>query len=182
MTPDQRHRLEHLKAQSRKRVARADAGQYFRPLIPHLRRARYRCRSIGVKELSVTLSLITKLEGQDERLLWTHLKGAVRSVWQLPFEREHLFVQALGNLTSAGDRVVVAWHTHAAGLLAKAEDVARLAPLILDSAPVVWVVPFQGPPWIIEAAQFDREICFAPLSAGSVPKPWRGEPLPNVEV
>ncbi len=161
MQPSDRARLEARKQRLQAKLARARAGQYLRPLIPLLRQSGTRCSRVGVRALAPILAPVTALEGRGERVDWSRLPGAVRRVWTTRPERDALFRTALSELIRPDARVVVVWHPLSAGLRLRAEDADRLAPQILDAAPEVWVAPPDRPGWLIEAALFDQEVCYA---------------------
>ncbi len=161
MQPSDRERLEARKRRLQAKLARAREGEYLRPLIPVLRQSPVRASRLGVRALTPILAPVMALEGRGERVDWSRLSGGVCGVWTTRPERDALFRTALADLTRPDDRVVVVWHPLSAGLRLRAVDADRLAPQILDAAPEAWVIPADRPGWLIEAALFDQELCYA---------------------
>lgn len=163
MEISERNRLQFLKARMNRRRLRAQEGEYLRGVVPTLRAERVRCRRVNLPGIAQALGPITSLKARGERLDWSCLAGARCEIWNDRSDRDRIFRKAVETLSTPEERLVVVWHTHAAGLRIRAASANQWASPLLGASPLVWIVPDDSPRWVIEVARLDRELCFGPL-------------------
>lgn len=156
-------RLQFLKARLNGRLRRAQEGEYLRQVLPTLRAERVRCRRVNLPEINRALAPISSMKARGERPDWSCMSEARCEIWDDRSDRDRIFRKAVKILSTPEERLVVVWHSHAAGLRIGAASASRLASPLLDASPLVWIVPDDSPRWLIEVARMDRELCFGPL-------------------
>lgn len=159
----EQNRLQFLKARLNGRLLRAQEGEYLRQVVPTLRAERVRCSRVNLPGIGRALAPITSMKARGDRLDWSCSSEARCEIWDDRSYRDRIFRKAIEFLSNPEERLVVVWHSHAAGLRIRAASASRLASPLLDVSPLVWIVPDDSPRWLIEVARLDRELCFGPL-------------------
>jgi hypothetical protein len=164
-----RIRLEERKRLAQLRRSRAAVSAAFRAVAPHLRTHGVTCSKLVPERGRAALGDLASGPGRDERLLWDHVAGAVCATWADVRERDALLRDALAACAAPDRRVAVVWHPYEAALRLRAGDLAAHAGPVLDAggADTVWIVDAAGGDWLIEAAYWDRELCWSKFMPGA---------------
>ncbi|HEY0414191.1 MAG TPA: hypothetical protein VGD66_13735 [Allosphingosinicella sp.] len=164
MDEDRRARLAEKRRLAQLRRARATASAAFRGVAPALRAAGVKCSKLVPARCREALGPLTGGPGEDERLLWAPIPNGTCARWTSAADRDALLREALARCAAPDAKVAVVWHPYEAGLALRAADLAAQASPILDAGHggTIWIVAAQGGPWLIEAAFWDRELCWTP--------------------
>lgn len=155
----ERRRLAQVRAQ------RAALSGTFRAVAPVLRGRGVRCSKLMPERCRAALGRLASGPGRDERLLWKPIPNGICRGWETAAARDALLGEALAACTggAAGTAVAVVWHPCQAGLRLAAGELADHAGLVLGATgETIWIVAAESGPWLIEAAYWDRELCWTP--------------------
>jgi hypothetical protein len=162
MDEARRSRLTEKRRLAQLRARRAAESAAFRRVAPALRSAGIPCSKLVPERCRAALGDLTSGPGEDERLLWAPIGNGTCRGWESAAERDSLVREALAACTPPEARVAVVWHPFEAGLRLRAADLAAQAAAILDAGAggTIWIVGADGGRWLIEAAYWDRELCW----------------------
>jgi hypothetical protein len=164
MDEARRARLVETRRLAQLRARRAAESARFRAVAPALRAAGVPCSKLVSERCRSALGDLTRGPGEDERLLWAPIGNGTCRRWESSAERDALLREALARCAAPDSKVAVVWHPYEAGLRLRAADLAALVGAILDAGrgDTIWIVAADGGPWLIEAAFWDRELCWTP--------------------
>jgi hypothetical protein len=164
MDEARRDRLRERQRLAKLRRARQAVSATFRAVAQRLCERGVRFSKLVPERCREALGMLTSGPGEDERLLWAPIPNGTCAGWESEAERDALLREALAACTAPDAKVAVVWHPYEAGLRLRAADLADCAALVLDAGGggTTWIVGGDGGRWLIEAAWWDREICWTP--------------------
>ena len=164
MDSARRERLEEKRRLAQLRRTRQTVSATFRTVALGLCERGVRFSKLVPARCRSALGDLASGPGEDERLLWAPIPNGTCARWASPAERDSLLRTALAACTAAEAKVALVWHPFEAGLRLSAADLAAHADLALaPGGGTVWIVAADGAArWLIEAAYWDRELCWTP--------------------